>query len=46
MRRNATAIWNGSGKEGGGNLTTQSSVLSHTQYSYNSRFAEGVGTNP
>lgn len=46
MKRKATAIWNGSGKEGKGNLTTQSSVLNQTQYSYGSRFEEGVGTNP
>jgi lipoyl-dependent peroxiredoxin len=46
MIRNATAVWNGSGKEGNGNLTTASTVLNKTQYSYNSRFAEGVGTNP
>ncbi|WP_069659682.1 OsmC family peroxiredoxin [Arcticibacter eurypsychrophilus] len=46
MIRNATAVWTGSVKEGNGNLTTQSTVLDHTQYSYNSRFAEGVGTNP
>ena len=46
MIRHATAVWNGSGKEGNGTLTTQSSVLQTTQYSYNSRFAEGVGTNP
>src|SRR5687768_4469836 len=46
MVRNATAVWNGSGKEGNGNLTTQSSVLNNTQYSFNSRFAEGIGTNP
>src|SRR6478736_1031422 len=46
MKRNATAVWNGTGKEGTGNLTTQSTVLSKTQYSYNSRFADGVGTNP
>ena len=46
MKRNATAVWNGSGKEGNGNLTTQSTTLSKTQYSFNSRFAEGVGTNP
>ncbi len=46
MKRTATAIWNGSGKEGNGNLTTQSTVLNKTQYSFNSRFAEGVGTNP
>jgi lipoyl-dependent peroxiredoxin len=46
MIRNATAVWNGSGKEGNGTLSTQSGVLSKTQYSYNSRFAEGTGTNP
>ncbi len=46
MKRNATAVWNGSGKEGSGHLTTQSTVLHETQYSFNSRFAEGVGTNP
>ena len=46
MIRNATAVWNGSGKEGTGNLTTQSTVLSKTQYSYKSRFEQGVGTNP
>jgi len=46
MKRNATAIWNGTGKEGHGNLSTQSGVLNKTQYSFNSRFAEGIGTNP
>jgi lipoyl-dependent peroxiredoxin len=46
MKRNATANWKGSGKEGKGVLTTASTVLSNTQYSFNSRFAEGVGTNP
>lgn len=46
MKRKATAVWQGSGKEGKGHLTTQSSTLSKTQYSYNSRFAEGTGTNP
>jgi osmotically inducible protein OsmC len=46
MVRNATAVWNGSGKEGKGNLTTASTVLNQTQYSFNSRFADGIGTNP
>jgi lipoyl-dependent peroxiredoxin len=46
MKRNATAVWNGSGKEGKGTLTTQSTTLNNTQYSYTSRFEEGVGTNP
>jgi osmotically inducible protein OsmC len=46
MTRNATAVWQGTGKEGKGNLTTQSGILSNTQYSWSSRFAEGTGTNP
>jgi osmotically inducible protein OsmC len=46
MKRNATAVWNGTGKEGTGHLTTQSTTLNKTQYSFNSRFADGVGTNP
>ncbi len=46
MIRNATAVWNGSGKEGNGHLTTQSTTLDATQYSYLSRFEQGVGTNP
>src|SRR6516162_1975602 len=46
MKRTATAVWNGSGKEGTGNLSTQSSTLNKTQYSYKSRFEEGTGTNP
>ena len=46
MERKATAVWNGTGKEGNGHLSTQSTVLNKTQYSFNSRFAEGIGTNP
>jgi len=46
MNRSATAVWNGSGKEGNGHLSTQSTVLNNTQYSFNSRFADGIGTNP
>lgn len=46
MKRKATAVWTGSGKDGKGHLTTQSTVLNKTQYSFNSRFADGVGTNP
>ena len=46
MKRNATAVWQGTGKEGKGHLTTQSTTLNKTQYSWGSRFAEGVGTNP
>jgi lipoyl-dependent peroxiredoxin len=46
MVRNATAIWNGSGKEGNGTMSTASGVLNNSQYSYNTRFADGIGTNP
>jgi osmotically inducible protein OsmC len=46
MKRNATAVWNGTGKEGKGIVTTQSGTLNATQYSFKSRFEEGVGTNP
>lgn len=46
MDRNATAVWNGSGKDGGGKLTTQSKALDNMQYSYKSRFEQGTGTNP
>ena len=46
MKRTATAVWNGSGKDGKGSLTTQSTTLNKTQYSYKSRFEDGVGTNP
>lgn len=46
MKRNATAVWQGSGKEGKGSLTTQSNVLQETQYSFKTRFEDGVGTNP
>ncbi len=46
MKRNATAVWNGTGKEGTGNLTTESTILNQSQYSFNTRFADGIGTNP
>ena len=46
IRRKASAVWNGTGKEGSGTLTTASTTLNNTQYSFNSRFAEGTGTNP
>lgn len=46
MKRFATAVWQGTGKEGKGHLSTQSTTLNKTQYSFSSRFEEGVGTNP
>jgi len=46
MKRKATAIWKGTIKDGSGTLTSQSTVLNQTQYSFKSRFEDGVGTNP
>ncbi len=46
MIRHATAVWMGTGKEGNGNLSTQSGTLTNTHYSYKSRFEDGDGTNP
>ncbi|MFL9831715.1 OsmC family protein [Flavobacterium sp. ST-87] len=46
MKRKAQAVWSGNIKEGSGHLTTGSTVLNQTQYSFNSRFADGIGTNP
>ena len=46
IRRNASAKWSGSGKEGKGAITTQSGVLSETPYSFSRRFGEEKGTNP
>jgi osmotically inducible protein OsmC len=46
MKRTSTAIWLGSGKEGKGELSSQSTVLNKTPYSFKSRFEDGVGTNP
>jgi lipoyl-dependent peroxiredoxin len=46
MKRTASAHWNGSGREGKGNLTTQSATLDATPYSFNTRFGDGNGTNP
>ena len=44
--RRASATWKGTGKEGSGTVSTQSTVLNNTQFSFGSRFEEGVGTNP
>ena len=46
MKRHASAIWQGGLKNGKGAITTQSGVLNDTQYSFSTRFENGVGTNP
>jgi osmotically inducible protein OsmC len=44
--RNANANWKGSGKDGKGTLSTESSILNEAQYSFKTRFENGIGTNP
>ena len=46
MVRKASAVWKGSLKEGKGVVSTDSGVLSSTQYSFSTRFEDGRGTNP
>lgn len=46
MKRQASAEWKGSLREGSGTLSTASGVLSASQYSFGTRFEEGHGTNP
>ena len=46
MNRNASAVWKGNLHQGEGTLTTESGVLSETQYSHGTSFVEGIGTNP
>lgn len=45
MKRKATAIWNGTGREGGGNLSTQSGALNKMPYTFKSRTQESDGTS-
>jgi len=46
MLRKATAEWNGGLKDGSGKISTDSGVLKDTQYSFSTRFEDGIGTNP
>src|SRR6266480_186737 len=46
MQRKALAVWQGDLKSGKGAISTQSGVLSETQYSFSTRFEDGIGTNP
>ncbi len=46
MKHYATAVWNGSGKEGSGHLSTQTETLKNVAYDWRSRFADGELTNP
>jgi osmotically inducible protein OsmC len=46
MKRKASAVWKGGLKDGKGTISTASGVLSDTQYSFSTRFEDGIGTNP
>src|SRR5215471_7056430 len=46
MKRKASAVWRGGLKSGKGNISTDSGVLKDAQYSFSTRFENGVGTNP
>ena len=46
MIRKASAVWKGSLKEGKGTISSDSGVLTNTQYSFSTRFENGKGTNP
>ncbi len=46
MKRNASAVWQGGLKDGKGKISSQSGVLQDTQYSFGTRFEDGIGTNP
>ena len=46
MIRKAKAVWNGTGRAGSGNLSTDSGVLAETPYSFKTRFENEKGTNP
>lgn len=46
LKRKASAQWNGGLKDGKGTISTDSGVLQDTQYSFSTRFEDGVGTNP
>lgn len=46
IKRKGSAVWSGGLKDGKGAVSTQSGVLKDTQYGFNTRFADGVGTNP
>jgi len=46
MKRTASAHWEGDLKAGKGTISSQSTTLNNTQYSFKTRFEDGVGTNP
>ena len=46
MKRKASAVWNGGLRGGNGRMSSESGVLDNVQYSFTTRFENGIGTNP
>lgn len=46
MERHASAVWNGTLKEGNGTMSTESGALKDASYTWGQRFANDPGTNP
>jgi len=46
IKRKASALWQGGLKDGKGSISSDSGALKDTQYSFGTRFENGVGTNP
>src|SRR3954466_367167 len=46
MQRKGSAVWKGGLKDGKGTVSTESGVLKDSQYSFSTRFEDGIGTNP
>ena len=46
MQRKGSAVWQGALRDGKGTMSTESGVLKQTQYSFSTRFENGIGTNP
>ena len=46
MKRKASVVWRGGLKDGKGSIATESGVLRDAQYSFGTRFENGIGTNP
>lgn len=46
VSRTASVVWKGTLRDGTGTMTTETGTLANTQYSFRTRFEDGIGTNP
>ncbi|MCE3225786.1 MAG: peroxiredoxin, OsmC subfamily [Bacteroidetes bacterium] len=46
IKRSSTVVWHGTGKEGSGKVSTESTVIENSAFAYNTRFLNEKGTNP